>query len=76
MDILHIEILEDGTIKTTTDAVSAANHSTAEAFLRTVATTAGGKTTQTRRANIDLTHALHTHAHDGHTHDNHEHQHA
>jgi hypothetical protein len=73
MDSLTLEILPDGTIKTTTDAVSAANHSTAEAFLRTVMQAAGGASTRTMRLSADLHAALHAHAHDGHTH-NHSHQ--
>src|SRR5450759_4262959 len=42
IDRFRIEILEDGTIKTTTDAVSAANHDNAEQFLRAMANLAGG----------------------------------
>ena len=44
MDQMKITILEDGTIKTETDKVSAPNHSNAEAFLRLVAQLCGGKT--------------------------------
>lgn len=42
MDRMEIEILEDGTIKATTDKISAQNHSTAEAFMRNLATAGGG----------------------------------
>ena len=41
-DLLKITILEDGTIKTETDAVSMPNHANAEAFLREVSRIAGG----------------------------------
>lgn len=60
-DVLHIDILEDGTIKTTTDAVSAPNHSNAEAFLRFIATFAGGPTTRTRRGDVATAHTQGTH---------------
>lgn len=63
MDILKITISEDGLIKTETDAVSGPNHSTAEAFLRTVNMLAGGQTKQTRKAGH-----THTHTHAGITH--------
>jgi len=69
-DTLHIEVLEDGTIKTTSDSISAANHSNAEEFLRFVARMAGGETTRTKRTDLkhSLKDALHQHAEDGHTH--------
>jgi len=47
IDKLVIEILEDGTIKTTTDEVGTANHDNAEQFLRAMARLAGGETTTT-----------------------------
>jgi hypothetical protein len=49
IDKLVIEILDDGTIKTTTDEVGAANHDNAEQFLRAMARLAGGETTRRRR---------------------------
>lgn len=62
-DTLTIEILEDGTIKTSSDTVSAANHESAEQFLRAVARLAGGETT--REARKDVKHGnVHFHAHD------------
>jgi hypothetical protein len=48
-DTMTIEILPDGTIKTTTDPISPANHQAAEDFLRGVTTLAGGPATRTRR---------------------------
>jgi hypothetical protein len=47
MDEMKITILDDGTIRVETDSISQANHMTAEAFLRNVATAAGG--TQERK---------------------------
>jgi len=59
-DTLEIEITEDGTIKTTTGKVSAANHQNAEAFLQFMARLAGGQTTRQKRP-----YALHhTHQHE------------
>ena len=64
-DEIQIEILADGTIKVTTDPVSAANHLNAEQFLRFVSTLAGGPTKITRRSGHD-----HTHHHEhGHSHE-------
>ncbi len=62
IDRFTIEILEDGTIKTTTDAVSAANHDNAEQFLRAMAHLAGGETKRERRTDVK------PHHHDAHQH--------
>jgi hypothetical protein len=59
-DTLTIKILDDGTIMTSSDAVSAANHESAEQFLRAMARLAGGETT--REARKDVKHG-HSHAH-------------
>lgn len=48
-DKMTIEILEDGTIKTTSDKISIPNHASAEAFLKDVARLAGGESTRARR---------------------------
>jgi hypothetical protein len=72
-DKLTLEILPDGTIKSTADGVSAANHDNAESFLRNVATLAGGKVTRTLRTDLPpnvLKRALEEHMRDGHTHSN------
>jgi hypothetical protein len=72
-DKLTLEILPDGTIKSTADGVSAANHDNAESFLRNVATLAGGKVTRTLRTDLPpnvLKRALEEHTKDGHTHSN------
>ena len=56
-DELEITILDDGTIRTTTPKVSAANHSNAAAFLKLLATYTGGTTEIKKREG-------HTHTHD------------
>jgi hypothetical protein len=61
IDALKIEVLADGTIKTTSDAVSAANHDNAEQFLLAMARLAGGETTREAR-----TERKHAHAHPHH----------
>lgn len=66
-DVLQIEILPDGTIKTTTDPISPANHQSAEQFLKGVTELAGGAVTRTRKQGK----AQHVHQHGtqgGHSH--------
>lgn len=58
-DDIQIEILEDGTIKSSTDPISGANHANAEQFLKLMGTLAGGETKRERKAG---------HHHHGHTH--------
>ena len=41
-DVINIEILEDGTIRSTTPKVSAANHSNANTFFKLLAQLTGG----------------------------------
>lgn len=48
-DTIRVEVLEDGTIKTYTDKVSAPNHINAEALMREIDKLAGGKATVKRR---------------------------
>lgn len=70
-DKLTIEILPDGTLKTSADSISGANHDNAENFLRNVATLAGGTSTRTIRTDLPrnvLRKALEEHTKDGHTH--------
>lgn len=62
-DEIKIEILADGTIKTTTDPISAPNHQNAEAFLKGMADMAGGETTREKRK--DRHHHHHHHHHEG-----------
>ena len=58
-DELKFEILEDGTIRTTSDKISGANHATADAILSAVAKLAGGDVKIERRG----TGHSHTHTH-------------
>jgi hypothetical protein len=67
-DTMTIEILPDGTIKTTTDPVSPANHDSAERFIKAMSILAAGKTTRAARtdsaAMARAKHHGHDHAHD------------
>ena len=63
-DEIQIEIMEDGLIKTTTDPISGANHSSAEQLLKYVATLAGGETTIKRNGSGTHTHGTFTHEHE------------
>ena len=65
-DILEIEILEDGTIKSLTTAVSAANHQNAEAFLQMMSRLAGGETTREKIGHGHQHAHTHDHVHGGH----------
>lgn len=60
IDTFFIEILEDGTIKTTSDVVSSTNHESAEQFLRGIARISGGETTREIRKDLK-----HNHVHTG-----------
>lgn len=68
MDELKIEILADGTIKVESDKVSAANHVTAEGFLKHLAELAGGPTTRTRKGHTHTHHHDHDHETEGYKH--------
>jgi hypothetical protein len=48
-DKITVEVLEDGTIKMTTDQVSGPNHSNAEGFMRSIAQMTDGKMTREKR---------------------------
>lgn len=65
-DTIQIEILPDGTIKVTTDAVSMPNHSSAERFMKDMEDMAGGKQTRERRGHGHHHHHEHHHDHAGH----------
>lgn len=69
-DTIQIEVLEDGTIKVTTDPISGANHANAEQFLAFMSTLAGGETTRVKRGDAHS----HSHGH-GHSH-GHDHSHS
>jgi hypothetical protein len=64
MDKMEIEILEDGTIKTSTDKISMPNHGGAEMLIKEMVKSAGGTETRIRKAN----HTLHEHNGHFHTH--------
>ncbi len=59
MDQIQIEILPDGTVKVTTDSVSAPNHLSAEQFLREMSRMLGGDVSKVKRSQVHQ----HTHHH-------------
>jgi len=63
MDKLNVTILDDGSVKVETDAVSAANHRNAEQFLLELARACGGKTERRQRQGHTHTQAGITHTH-------------
>jgi hypothetical protein len=60
-DTFTVEILEDGTIKTTTDPISPANHQSAEAFCAGLTMLTGGAVTRQRRGRHQHHHHHHEH---------------
>lgn len=72
MDRIKIEVLADGTIKSTTDAVSPENHQSAEAFLKMLASLTGGKSSRAMRGDAPTHSHTHVagqeHSHGGSTH--------
>lgn len=56
MDIIQFEVLEDGTLKITTDEISGENHMNAEEFLKWLAQELGGEVKRVKRG-----HGSHTH---------------
>lgn len=62
-DTITVEILEDGTIKTETDKVSSANHTTAEGFLKEMFRLAGGRTEIKFKRPVAVVEGAHTHHH-------------
>lgn len=62
-DLIQVEILEDGTIKTETDSVSEANHSNAEDFLKEMFRLAGGASDLEFKRPIGVMEAHHDHHH-------------
>jgi hypothetical protein len=65
-DAMTIEILEDGTVKVTTEKVSDVNHLSADNLLKHLEKILGGDTTSEKRPDA------HAHAHHHH---HHEHEH-
>ena len=47
-DVMNIEVLEDGTIKITTDSISPANHANADEFMELVGELGGGVPVMTK----------------------------
>jgi hypothetical protein len=72
-DTIRIEVLKDGSLKLTTDAVSDANHYAAEELLKALQQRAGGSTTVENRHPDGVEHE-HRHEH-GHTHGGSHHHH-
>lgn len=64
-DSLAIEILEDGTIKISTDQISPANHLSADQFLKLLAELAGGETTRAKNRHAHTHHHEHEHVKQG-----------
>ena len=64
-DNVEVEVLEDGTLKFSTDKISGANHANAEAFLAEVGRMLGGKVERRRKQGTARQHT-HEHAHEGH----------
>jgi hypothetical protein len=65
-DIINVEILEDGTLKMTTDKISMPNHAGAEALFREIITAMGGKAERVRRGAHSHSHTHeHTHKQEG-----------
>lgn len=58
IDNFECEILDDGQIRSTTDPISPANHSSSEQFFRFLAEITGGPVTKTKR-NVSRTHVHH-----------------
>ena len=67
-DNIQIEILPDGTIKVTTDAVSMPNHASAEEFLRLMSEMAGSPQKRVRKGSGKHHHHKQDHLHQGHGH--------
>ena len=51
MDKMDIEVLEDGTIKVSTDRISMANHGGAEMLIKELVKAAGGEVDRARKSN-------------------------
>ena len=62
-DVIHVEVLQDGTIKTETDSVSEANHSNAEDFLKEMFRLAGGASELEFKRPISVEENSHGHHH-------------
>jgi hypothetical protein len=66
-DRITFRVLNDGTVRITSDRISGANHASADALVKGVEGLMAGDTEVHRRA--DHAHAhVHDHAHEGHSH--------
>lgn len=65
---INIQILPDGRIKVDCNGVAQADHASVEAFLREVATLAGGPRKRTLKVGVALHAHEHTHGPETHTH--------
>lgn len=63
-DRIEVEILDDGSLKVTTDKISMGNHGSAEILIRELLSGAGGGVTRIRKG-----HGHHHHGHGDHVHD-------
>lgn len=68
LDELQIEVLADGTIKSTSNKIGQANHQNAEAFLKELARLVGGPTVTQKIGKAHHHRHEHEHAHEGHSH--------
>ena len=64
-DAISFEILEDGTVSFTTDAVSGVNHASADELLKQMTVTMGGTRITKKRSRLGV---MHGHSHGGHHH--------
>ena len=62
-DEIIFEILDDGTVKMTTDEVSPANHLNADKLLGAIQRTLGGAATREKRKDAHAHAAAHQHGH-------------
>jgi hypothetical protein len=63
-DVIKVEVLKDGTVRSTTGVVSDANHSTAEEFFQVLAQRLGGESTRTPIEDSEHHHHQHEHGHE------------
>lgn len=66
-DYIDIEILPDGTLKSSNDEISGANHASADKFVADLARNMGGETVVKKKGKTGHTHNK-THIHEGHSH--------
>ena len=65
-DEMTLEILEDGTIRISTNPISPDNHLQAEQLLAFIAKMSGGEVSRTKRTDVHM--HVHTHEHEHHHH--------